>query len=72
MLQRAVHPTLYAVSKNGGYAFLQDFGEYGAEYTVTIGSLEGNKFQITLYPFAGPHGATTLVTEFDLEQCLYL
>ena len=70
--QGAVHPTLYAVSKNGGYAFLQDFSEYGAEYTVTIGSLEGNKFQITLYPFAGPHGATTLVTEFDLEQCLYL
>lgn len=68
----AANPTLYAVSKSGGFTPLQDYSMYDAEHTVTISPLEGNTFTVTLTPFAGPHGADTLVESFDLTVYTYM
>lgn len=55
-----------AVKKTGGYAKISD-SDTG--YTERVLEKTGvNTVAVTVYPFGGPHGATSMQTEFDLND----
>lgn len=58
-----------AVKKTGGYAKIS---ESSTNYTTRILKKTGiNKIYVTVSPFAGPHGATSMGMEFDLNNYIF-
>ena len=61
---------IVAACKTGGYALLMDCSSY-YDREINI-NLNDNIAQISVYPFGGPHGITTMVPEIDLDSILFL
>lgn len=58
-----------AVKKTGGYAKISTSSSH---YTTRELKKTGiNKIYVTVSPFAGPHGSTTMGTEFDLNNYIF-
>lgn len=58
-----------AVKKTGGYAKISSSSAHYTKRTLEKTGI--NKIYVTVSPFAGPHGSTTMGMEFDLNNYIF-